>query len=208
MATLYYLYDPMCSWCWAYRPVLAQIDRALANRPLQRINLLGGLAADSDAPMPPDQQQHIQAIWRQIEQETGTRFNHRFWRDCQPRRSTYPACRAVLAAEQQQAGDAMIDAIGEAYYQRAMNPSDEDTLLQLADELGLDFDRFAADLVSPAVDNTLQQQITQVRSMPADGFPCWVLEQDGSYHRLPLDYHSAHVTLAALSDRLRPANED
>lgn len=203
MATLYYLHDPMCSWCWAYRPVLAQLRRALQNHPVSIQNLLGGLAADSDEPMAPAMRRQIQGIWRRIEQETGTPFNHDFWRDCEPRRSTWPACRAVLAANLQDAEEAMILAIQEAYYLRAMNPSDEDTLLQLADELGLDFDRFAADFASDAVEQALQRQIGLAATMPADGFPCWVLEHNGQYHRLALDYHSHLTTLAAMGDVMK-----
>jgi putative protein-disulfide isomerase len=29
--TLYYVYDPMCSWCWGYKPVWLQIKEAVAN---------------------------------------------------------------------------------------------------------------------------------------------------------------------------------
>lgn len=203
MTTLYYLYDPMCSWCWAYRPVLAQVKRALQNHPVDIHMLLGGLAPDSDEPMEPAMRRRIQATWRQIEEETGTPFNHDFWRECDPRRSTYPACRAVIAAAKQQAQDAMVQAIQEAYYLRAMNPSDEDTLLQLADELELDFDKFAADFASDATEQELQSQITQARSMPGDGFPCWILEHNGQYHKLALDYHSQLTTLAAMGDVMK-----
>lgn len=201
--TLYYVHDPMCSWCYAYRPVLAEVHRILGNRSMKIVHLLGGLAPDSDQPMDEALQIKLQSTWREIEKETGTVFNHRFWRDCQPRRSTWPACRAVLAAQKQRAGEQMIDAIQHAYYQRAMNPSDEETLLQLADELNLDFDRFAQDLASPELDAGLQQQIKLVSSLPVDGFPSWVLASHGRYQRVPLDYHSVHVTLAAIGDMLQ-----
>lgn len=205
-ATLYYVYDPMCSWCWAYRPVLAQVERGLQNHSVDIVKLLGGLAADTDQAMPVEQQQQIQAIWRSIEEQIGTQFNHAFWKNCSPRRATWPACRAVIAAALQDAEKAMIDAIQGAYYLRAMNPSEEDTLLQLADELGLDFDRFAADLNSETVASTLQKNVQLAASMPIRGFPSWVLDFQGQYHNIALDYHSHVTTLASLGGVMKTSH--
>lgn len=205
-ATLYYVHDPMCSWCWAYRPILAQVERGLQNHGVSIVKLLGGLAPDTDQPMPIERQQQLQGIWRTIEEQTGTQFNHAFWKACSPRRATWPACRAVIAASLQNAEQAMIYAIQAAYYLRAMNPSEEDTLLQLADELGLDFDRFAADLASDKVANTLEENIQLARQMPVRGFPSWVLDYQGEYHSIALDYHSHVTTLASLGDAMKTAN--
>ena len=200
--TLYYVYDPMCSWCWAYQPVLEQVRKALAQQ-VKMVNVLGGLAADSDEPMDGSMQQHLQDVWRTIEAETGTAFNHDFWTKNTPRRSTYIACRAVLAAAKQNNEIDMVQTIGMAYYQRAMNPSDEDTLLQLADEMSLDFDQFKLDLRSKAIDAELQNHIRLARAMKANSFPGWVVGINGQFHSIAVDYHSAHPTLAQISDVLR-----
>jgi putative protein-disulfide isomerase len=94
-------------------------------------------------------QQKIQQTWRRIEQTVpNMQFNYDFWIINNPVRSTYPACRAVLAARQHGANyeDKMIGAIQTAYYQKAKNPSLESTLLECALEVGLDANRFADDL--------------------------------------------------------------
>jgi putative protein-disulfide isomerase len=135
--TLYLYHDPMCSWCWAYRPVSDQLERALPPE-IRLEKILGGLAPDSDRPMPDDMREKLQRTWRRIHQMLGTEFNFDFWSDCAPRRSTYPACRSVIAAGYQNASDRMIDAIQQAYYLRAMNPSDLETLETLAEEINLD----------------------------------------------------------------------
>ena len=97
---LYYIYDPMCSWCWGYRPVWDLLQQHLP-KSIAVEYVVGGLAADSDSAMPIAQQQMIQNHWRTIEQKLGTRFNHDFWRVNTPRRSTYNACRAAIAANKQ-----------------------------------------------------------------------------------------------------------
>lgn len=93
----------------------------------------------------------------------------------------------------------MISAIQQAYYLRALNPSDDEVLVQLAVELGLDGERFAADLNSTEIRETLQQQMQLAHSMPINGFPSLVLQTGQVYRPLPLDYHSAQNILDELS---------
>ena len=144
---LYYVADPMCSWCWGFKPVLDEVRTALP-KGISLVYVMGGLAKDSDEPMPEETRQYVQMNWRQVTEEAGATFNWDFWTNCQPRRSTYPACRAVLAASAQQENSVpeMFEAIQRAYYQEARNPSDNATLVALADEIGLDKRRFEYDL--------------------------------------------------------------
>jgi len=134
MATLYFYHDPMCSWCWGYRPVSDRLFASLPNS-VELVKIVGGLAPDSDEPMPQNLLEGLPKAWSRIHDLLGTEFNFDFWSKCKPRRSTYPACRAVLAADNQNKYDEMIDAIQHAYYLRAMNPSDLVTLETLAGSL-------------------------------------------------------------------------
>ncbi|WP_427982045.1 DsbA family protein [Agarivorans sp.] len=201
MAVVYYVHDPMCSWCWGYKPRLAELEHALPEG-LELVYLLGGLAADTDQPMPLEMQQFLQQTWRNIAQQLGTEFNHDFWRLNSPKRSTYPANRAVLAAEKQAAGKAMISAIQQAYYLQAKNPSEVEVLVALAEQLNLDLPRFIADMNSEALNRQLMEQIAFARSLPIQGFPSLVLSQHGQLHALPLDYREAQVTLEHLASLL------
>ena len=120
---LLYIMDPMCSWCWAFAPIFKQLKQELP-KDLEIYTLLGGLAPDSDSPMPEAMRQKIEQTWRYIEEKTDTQFNYQFWTDNTPRRSTYPACRAVIAAgnHSDELGDQMIQAIQHAYYLEAKKP--------------------------------------------------------------------------------------
>lgn len=137
----------------------------------------------------------LQNTWRRIEQQVGTEFNYNFWRECKPRRSTYPACRAVLAAKAQNAEAEMIHAIQEAYYLRAMNPSDNSTLVALAEELALDTKAFATALANEHTQKELMQNIHFARQLPIQGFPSLVLAHQGTYYPIRLDYHAAETSV-------------
>ncbi|CAB1274984.1 DsbA family protein [Candidatus Nitrosacidococcus tergens] len=110
------------------------------------------MAPDTDEPMSLALQNKIQGIWQKIQQEVPqTQFNFDFWITCQPRRSTYSACRAILATLNQgdQFEERMILKIQQAYYLEAKNPSNQETLIELAEELGLNKNQFFCDLYVP-----------------------------------------------------------
>ena len=193
-ATLYYIHDPMCSWCWGFLPTWRQI-RAQLPAELPVVYLLGGLAPDTQALMSQDMQTKLQQTWHTISQRLGTQFNFDFWTVCQPRRSTYPACRAVLAAQQQDAGNTMTTAIQHAYYLDAKNPSDDATLVELAKEIGLDTARFAQQLNDPATQHELARQIAQGQALGAQGFPSLIYSNDTGNHFIRHDYLDPEVTL-------------
>lgn len=174
---LTYFLDPMCSWCWAFRPALSFVTPQLPTN-MRLVRVLGGLAPDTDEPMPEAIRNKLQETWRTIQLKVpGTEFNFRYWDVCTPRRSTYRACRAVIAAAQQgDYGPAMTEAIQRAYYLEARNPSDRSTLIDLATALDLDVEKFAHDLDHPDIQAELDRQIAFTRACGVKGFPTLMLE--------------------------------
>lgn len=203
-AILYYVHDPMCSWCWAFRPVWRQVVTQLPEG-LTVNYLLGGLAPDTDAAMPEALQQKIQQIWRSIQKQVpGTEFNFDFWIKCHPRRSTYAACRAVMAARFQGAEfeQKMILAIQQAYYLQARNPSDNDVVIDLASLIGLNIWRFKEHLKADYTQQQLLNEIAFSREIGAQGFPSLVLDVNERYQLLPFDYNKPGVLLNAVARQL------
>jgi len=198
---IYYVYDPMCSWCWAFNKTWEAVQTGLP-ADIEVRYVLGGLAPDSDAPMPADLQKGISMIWHDIEQRVpGTQFNHAFWTSCKPRRSTYPASRAIIAAKglEPNSEKSMLLAIQQAYYLNAKNPSNTDVLIECAVSIGLNEASFTEALNSASVEQQLLADIRFARSVGANSFPSLVLEQGGEYGLLNLDYNNAQVILNQLS---------
>lgn len=189
-ATLFYVHDPMCSWCWGFRPTWDEVESALIEH-LPIRYLLGGLAPDSNQPMPLALQKSIQSHWRTIQARIpGTEFNFDFWHVAQPRRSTYPACRAVIAARRIDPNleKPMIKAIQQGYYLQARNPSDESVLADFATDIGLGRDQFLSELRQPETALQLQQEIQWARLMGVSSFPGLVLKLGQGIHVIKIDY--------------------
>ena len=199
--SLVYVHDPMCSWCFGFSQTHRVIMKNLVGRiPVRR--LLGGLAADTEEPMPLAMQDKLQKTWQRIEQAIpGVVFNYEFWKKCEPRRATYPACRAVIAARVQddQFDPVMTEAIQEAYYRDARNPSDHDTLVRLAEEIGLDVKRFDADLTSDQTQQQLLDEIDTARSIGIKSFPSLAVISESTVRHIDLAYTDPELMLKQIN---------
>jgi len=165
-------------------------------------NVLGGLAPDSDQPMPEQTRLMVQNHWRKIESTLGTKFNFDFWTKNQPRRDTYKACRAVISASYQHAEESMIESIQTAYYLRAMNPSEPLVLASLAGGLGLDQARFMKDFVSAKTETEFARQLGLRDRLMVRSFPSLVLENQSAITPIRHDYQDYRTSLTQLQSCL------
>jgi len=200
--TLIYCYDPMCSWCWGFQPTWQTLKTALTplldKKELSIQPMLGGLAIDSDLSMPLPMQEKLQATWQQIANQLGTQFNHAFWQNCTPRRSTYPACRACLVARDQGLESEMIEQIQHAYYLHAKNPSDLDTLAECAHKLGLKKDSFTKTMEHIKTAELLEREINQARQLGLNSFPSLAVLAGNRIIHINLDYQNADNMLSEI----------
>ena len=197
--SLYHVHDPMCSWCYAFKPTLDELRKHLADN-IKLVHVVGGLAKHSDEVMPKDMQEKIEDIWYEIEDVVGTKFNHDFWKDCLPRRSTYLACQATILARAQNKEDEMIEAIQEAYYQKALNPSDASTLIKLAKNIGMDEKKFKEDLKSQKIEVDLQNELNFRRSLNVRSFPSLILKYKKELYPINIKYNDYESMLNQIND--------
>ena len=187
----------MCSWCWAFRPSMDALIEKLPKE-INVIRLLGGLAPDSDIPMPDNIREYVLENWRAIEKKVPkTKFKYNFWKECAPRRSTYPACRAVIAARKQKKifDKEMTLAIQKAYYLNARNPSDYETLIELAEEIGADKNKFSEDVISSETDRILKEEIQQCKKLDLNSLPSLLFINKEKEIRIQSDYLNANTML-------------
>lgn len=198
----------MCSWCYAFAPVLEQLRQQLPEN-IKFETLLGGLAADTDTPMPIAMQKQLQTTWQRIEQKVpSTVFNYHFWAPSartHPRRATYPACRSVIAAQSfndhntKNFQELMTNAIQLAYYQQARNPSEHSILIQLAQEIGLDPYEFETELLNERTQLELERQIALSRKLNVSSYPSLIFQIDQSYWPISVDYLSPFPMLETIN---------
>ena len=89
----------------------------------------------------------------------------------------------------------MTEAIQRAYYDQARNPSDTDTLISLADEIGLRTDLFELQLNDPATQNALMDEINFVRSLGISSYPSIAVLSDTTVLHIDIRYSEPDLML-------------
>ena len=166
-----YVMDPMCAWCYGFQP---ELDRFLQQHPSAQVDwIMGGLAPDTKEPMSENKREAISSYWHEIESVSQATFNHSYWDQNTPYRSTYQACRAVISAERLAVKSAqnMVRAIQNAYYREARNPSLDETLIDCAGAIGLSEKQFLDVLHSKETELQFQEHLAMTRRFQVGGFP-------------------------------------
>ncbi|MCP5245071.1 MAG: DsbA family protein [Burkholderiales bacterium] len=191
----------MCSWCYAFTRSWSALKQELPEQ-VQIIYILGGLAQDTEEPMPEDMRVMIQHTWQKIEKVVpGVHFNYDFWTKNTPIRSTYPACRAILAARKQNpvSGLDMLQAIQNAYYQNAKNPSLSETLCDCAEAIGIDRALLSSDLASESIESALKQELSMATKLRAFSFPSLRMMHENRLYPITVDYQDHHKMLSEIN---------
>jgi putative protein-disulfide isomerase len=185
MASLIYIADPLCSWCYGFGPQLKTLLAGLPDTPLDIV--VGGLRAYNTEIMDDTARQTILMHWREVQEITGLPFRY----DALSRPGfiydTEPACRAVVAARQL-APHAALDvfhAIQHAFYAEAQEAIDGQVLANIVSAAL----RQAGVPVEPAQFHTLwadeeiaattRDEFIQTQRWGISGFPTLVLERGG-----------------------------
>jgi hypothetical protein len=105
--------------------------------------------------------------WLEAADETGMPTDPLAWAEA-PLRSTYPGCRAVKAAQLQgrAAGYRYLRALREGIVCRRRRLDTDESLVEAASAVGLDAERFRADLASDAVADAFERDLELARDVP------------------------------------------
>ena len=207
-ASLHYIFDPLCGWCYAAAPLV----HAAAKLPGLQITMHGG-GMMTDA-----RRRQITADWRdyvlphdeRIAQMTGQVFGDAYkdgllnevgaWLD------SAPPTTAILAAQQLTSqGLAMLEAIQSAHYVRGLHISEAPVLTDLAAELGLEraaFDAAYQQLQGMATQQHIDQSRRMLQASGAQGFPTLLVQRSADDALQRIDVSDWLGQPAAFADAL------
>ncbi|MDF3200026.1 DsbA family protein [Pseudomonas sp. 1912-s] len=189
-ATLHYIYDPLCGWCYGAEPLL---HAAQAVVPIQ---LHGGgmMTGANRQSVSPQLRDYVMPHDRRIAEYTGQPFGEAYFegllRDHSAVFDSAPPISAVLAAEKIAGrGLELLARLQTAHYVEGRRIADNDVLVSLAESIGLDPQAFEA-----AFDETLgAETLAHIKDsrqwlakIGGQGFPTLALEQDGQLQLLDI----------------------
>jgi putative protein-disulfide isomerase len=171
---LHFLYvaDPMCSWCYGFAPVIAELRERFEGRLPIRL-IVGGLRAGNTAPMRQKDKDYIQDAWARVSAATGQPFDEGFFSRENFVYDTEPACRAVVAVRRMRPELALgfMSRISSAFYGDNRDMTAPDELAAVAEEAGLDGVAFRREFEAADTRNDTFRDFLTAKQLGIEGFP-------------------------------------
>lgn len=168
-----YFTDPLCSACFAFEPVIAEMKEMFKDQ-FEFKNVLGGMMPKN--PYVGDVQEEMAANMENMGEMFNMPISGKVMREY-PVDSSYPPSLAYLAAKIQDEDKAEIylRKLREFVYVLDKDISKESVLVEIAKELDLDIDKFLADFYNPELLSELEDDIAYTMVNGVRGFPSIVI---------------------------------
>jgi len=194
-AVLHYIYDPLCGWCYGAEPLVWAATK-VAGLTLQMH--AGGLWPQPTR-LPEPTRRYIQQADARVGQMSGQPYGEPYLNgllfDPELVLESRPVIAAVLAAQSLDPTKAlpMLRGIQHAHYEHGKHVVREETLSDVAVEIGLDADAFATARKSVPVDAHIAASQELMNNVGAQGFPTFVLQIGNDWFAVP---HSRFASTA------------
>ena len=209
-ATLHYVGDPMCSWCWGMSPVMAEIAHWCRAEGLGFRLVMGGLRAGGGDEWKTAFRTFLRREWSHIAEKTGQPFGMTLLDRPSFDYDTEPACRAVLTArlllEEQSHGPieelAFFAAVQRKFYVNGEDPKEARFYGGICRDQGLDPARFAALFSTGEMIGLTAADFQLSRALGCRAFPSLILTTP---ERDMQEIAVGHATPEVIQQRVRDA---
>ncbi|ETI68617.1 DsbA family oxidoreductase [Neobacillus vireti] len=177
--TLYYVTDPICSHCWALEPVLRKFEEQYGQY-FDLHTVMGGLLESWDGfadvangiGSPADVAGH----WREVGEYSRMPIDGSLWHD-NPVHSSFIPSRVYKIVQQQdeQLARTFLRRAREAVFAFNENIADEQVLINIVNQLGLDGETIVKEAELPKGHELLNQDFALARSLGVRGFPTIIM---------------------------------
>jgi putative protein-disulfide isomerase len=204
--TVVYANDPLCGWCFAIGPSLNDARINLGADVQWRIECGGLVTGERVRPIVHDRE-YLVSGFAQVKATSGRVPGDKYWTEVvEPGTwvsNSEPACRAVLLMQQLQPAVAMTfsHALTDALYLDGRTPEDPGTLRSVAEQFGVDGDRFVAQWQSPDAIAITRTAFAHARQIGVTTYPSLFLEVGGELHLILAGF----ATAAEIASKVRTA---
>ncbi|WEZ89928.1 DsbA family protein [Pseudomonas sp. NyZ480] len=188
-ARLLYVMDPMCSWCWGFAPVAEALIAQAREAGVPTRVVPGGLRTGGSA-LDASTRKYILEHWQAVADATGQPFR---FDGAMPDGFVYdtePACRALVTARELDAERVwpLLALIQRSFYEQGVDVTRAPQLVELAEQVGFDRERFAQHFASHDVRAATAADFSWVQDLGIAGFPTLLAERNGQLALLTNGY--------------------
>ncbi|MFC5603687.1 DsbA family protein [Sporosarcina koreensis] len=184
---LYYVTDPICSHCWALEPVLRKFVHQYGHY-FNMHTLMGGLLEKwGEGPVDPANgisgPSDVAGHWREVGEHSRMPIDGTVWYD-NPISSSFIPSRVykVIQKNNPELANTFLRRAREELFAFNKNIAQDDVLIDIINQVGLDGEEFVNQSKLPEADTKLHEDFQIVRQLGVRGFPTIVMmneEQKG-----------------------------
>ena len=201
---LYYVADPMCSWCYGFAGVIQGIHAKYQDQ--MKISLVtGGLRVGNSHRLTDELKSTLSEHWREVEETTGQRFNYDFAVPDDFIYNTEPSCRAAVVVRRQKSDEVFpfFETLHKAFYRENRDLTNPEILSELAARHGVDRKTFLSDFHDETVKQETRDDFAFGQSLGLRGFPSIVLRDARGLALLTAGYQHFEDISPQLEDWLK-----
>jgi putative protein-disulfide isomerase len=200
---LYFVLDPMCSWCWGFAPIVDAVREAFGET-YAISPVMGGLRGKGEMQWDADAKNHLRKHWQAVAKKTGQPFDESLLEKEHFEYDTTPACKAVVTVRELLGEDAAfryLHAIEHAFYAQGIDITKPRLLQGYYEQLFGNSGKFAFFFLSERAEVLTEHDFAKARSMGANSFPSIVLVNEAGHMVCQKGYRSFEEIATMLGEK-------
>lgn len=202
---LIYFSDPMCSWCWGFSPVIAEVQARFGFALPIRL-IMGGLRPGTTMAMTDEARVELRGHWREVTEATGQPFGEQALATPGFVYDTDPAARAVVVLRRTAPGKALafLAALQRAFYVDGIDVTNAAVLADFAELFGMNCASFAAAMETDEAKQETWRDYAISQKAGVTGFPTLVMgpRADGAYVPITRGYSPTETVVSTIGGLL------
>lgn len=190
---LYYVYDPLCGWCYGFSPVIMAIHQKYGHR--VHIEVIAGGMVRGDRVGPIGQvAPFIKSAYKTVEQHCGVKFGQAFLQGVlEPGTMLFSSempCRATVCIKQLKPEVAVAFAhdLQKAIYYHGEDLGQLSSYKPILEKYQISVDAFERQMHDPATLSLTEQGYQKASELGVNGFPTLIFEKNGQRKTLAVGY--------------------
>jgi len=201
--TIYYVGDPLCSWCYGFAPEIANVKEHYSGK-LEFEIIMGGLRPNNTETMK-DLGEFLQHHWEQVEKRSGQKFNYELLNDHSFVYDTEPPARAVWVVRQlkPEVEFQFFKDVQVLFYVENKNTNYKESFIDLLEKYQINVEKFNALFDSDDAKYGVKQDFRFAGELGVRGFPSVLLKKGEEWILISNGYSDAKTVINTIEKALK-----